>query len=62
MRDFDKFSKLININNLDLGEKLLDFVIEMIQGPCLENQINLCNTKLLENLEDILFDLSSRVK
>ena len=39
------------------GEKLLDFLIEIIQGPCRGNQHMLCGSKIIENLEDIMFEL-----
>ena len=54
----EKYSKMITERNKDLGEKILDFLIETLQGPCNENQLVLCNnTKILENLEDIMLDL-----
>ena len=55
-------SKMINENNIQLGEKLLDTLVEFIQGPCTENQVALCNTKILENLEDIILTISSNLK
>ena len=34
---FEKYSKIMNESNSPLGEKMLDFLVEAIQGPCLEN-------------------------
>ena len=49
---FEKYVEIMNENNAPLGQKLLDFLIECVQGPCLRNQNELChNTKLLEVLE-----------
>lgn len=54
----DKYSKMITERNIELGEKLLEYLIETLQGPCNENQLILCSaTKILENLEDIMLDL-----
>ena len=54
---FGIYSKILNEHNVLFGEKLLDFLIEIIQGPCLGNQNMLCGSKIIENLEDIMFEL-----
>ena len=54
---FGIYSKILNEHNVLFGEKLLDFLIEIIQGPCHGNQSMLCESKILENLEDIMFEL-----
>jgi len=54
---FGIYSKILNEHNVLFGEKLLDFLIEIIQGPCHGNQKLLCESKILENLEDIMYEL-----
>ena len=54
---FGIYSKILNEHNVLFGEKLLDFLIEIIQGPCHGNQSMLCESKILENLEDIMYEL-----
>lgn len=34
---FEKYVEIMNEHNAALGQKLLDFLIECVQGPCLEN-------------------------
>lgn len=34
----ETFSKLINVQNLDVGTKILEFYVESLQGPCPGNQ------------------------
>ncbi|CAD8120276.1 unnamed protein product [Paramecium sonneborni] len=52
---FEKYVEIMNEHNAALGQKLLDFLIECVQGPCLENQTELCqSTKILEVLEQII--------
>ena len=56
----DLFCQYISISdstNAIFGEHLLDFLIEVIQGPCYENQVFLCQTKILEILEDLMLSL-----
>ena len=57
---FEKYASMINENNIILGEKLLDTLIEFIQGPCIENQLVLAHTNLLEHLEDILSEMQTK--
>lgn len=59
---FEKYYKIMNPSNFALGTKILETLIELIQGPCIENQRVLCETKLLENLEDVIGDFNGRSK
>ncbi|KAL4475530.1 hypothetical protein ABPG72_009219 [Tetrahymena utriculariae] len=59
---FEKYRKVMQDDDLQLGIKILDTLIEWIQGPCEENQLALCHTNLLENLEDMQYDISQRTK
>ncbi|EAS05098.2 inositol-triphosphate type 1 protein (macronuclear) [Tetrahymena thermophila SB210] len=59
---FEKYCKVLNESNLQFGLQILNTLIELIQGPCIENQNILCHTKLLENLEDLIADLNIKSK
>lgn len=59
---FDRHKKTMQDNDLQLGGKILETLIEWIQGPCEENQLALCNTSLLENLEDMQYDINKHSK
>lgn len=50
----EKYSKIISFKSIALGEILVDFLTETLQGPCNANQQILCSLKLVENLDDIL--------
>ena len=54
---FNRYTKSVSELNAPLGLKIMDTLIEMLQGPCQENQIALCNTKLLENIEDLTVEI-----
>ena len=54
---FREYITFSDSTNSIFGEKLLDFLIEIIQGPCHGNQNMLCESKILENLEDIMYEL-----
>ena len=57
VRLFGEYCKFISPFNISFGETILDFLTEVIQGPCYENQKHLAESKILENLEDLLYDL-----
>jgi len=51
---FERYRKSeMQSEDFTMGIKILDTLIEWIQGPCEENQLAICHTNLLENLEDI---------
>ena len=50
----EKYSALMDEKNAKLGEKIFEFYIEMLQGPCLPNQQEVCSSKLMETVEDLL--------
>ena len=50
----EKYSVLMDEKNASLGEKIFEFYIEMLQGPCLPNQQEVCSSKLMETVEDLL--------
>lgn len=53
------YKQLISDSNIALGNKIFEFFIEIIQGPCFENQVEICRTKLLETVEDILIEVAT---
>ena len=55
---FTRYTKTVNERNAILGLKILDTLIEMLEGPCQENQIALCNARILENLEDLIVEIN----
>ncbi|EAR96945.2 cation channel family protein (macronuclear) [Tetrahymena thermophila SB210] len=51
---FSSAVKYLNIHCIDLIDQILDFLIESIQGPCVENQITMCRGKINETCKDLL--------
>jgi len=52
-----KFLKFLSADSLPIGLQLLDTLVEMVQGPCRENQRLLAQPKSIENCRDILLAL-----
>ena len=48
--------KYLNPQLLDLGENILDFLIESIQGPCVHNQRQLFNAKIVDYCNDLFIE------
>ena len=53
------YREIVDDSNTALGNKMFEYFIELLQGPCIENQAEICKTKLLETVEDLLIDLTS---
>ena len=51
--------KYINPEALEIGFMILDFLIEVIQGPCVENQRQLFDDKVLDYCNDLFVELLS---
>jgi len=51
---FSSYIKFVNIYCVDVGNQLLDFMIEAIQGPSVENQIAFCKNKTVDVCKDFL--------
>ena len=49
----DSYSKLVNIKNLPIGMKILEFYVETLQGPCHGNQNIVAKIKIIEILEEL---------
>lgn len=63
------YSKVMTSRNTSVGMKILEFLVEMIQGPCEGNQFELTKLKIIETLEEIsttliyeLYDIDEEVK
>ena len=56
---FGSYIKFFNASCHELGNMLLDFMIEAIQGPCYGNQQTLSNSKILDYVKDFLNDLNA---
>ena len=51
---FASFTKFFNVLSLDLGNQLIDFLAEVVQGPCHGNQIKLTSAKVVDSCKDLL--------
>ena len=51
---FRHYVKFVNIKCVNLGNSILDFLIESIQGPCRQNQIELSRLRIIEICKDFL--------
>lgn len=51
------YKSIVDDTNIQLGNQIFTYFIELLQGPCIENQAEICKTKLLETVEDMLIDL-----
>lgn len=49
-----KYQNVMDEFNRRLGEKIFEFFIEILQGPCVANQIEICNSKLMDTVEGII--------
>lgn len=50
---FKQYIKVAKEDNEAIGTHILRFLIELVQGPCKENQVETIKKKLLEPLEDL---------
>lgn len=54
------FIKINNEMSIDLGIQIIDFLVELVQGPCTENQEKLVNCKVVDFCKDLLNDISMK--
>lgn len=52
------YKDIVDDFNIELGNKIFEYFVETLQGPCIENQVEICKTKLLETVEDLLIHLT----
>jgi len=48
-----RYIKIINAINIPVGQNILNFFVEIIQGPCLSNQIAISKSKIPDILEEL---------
>lgn len=53
------FIKFVNPDSLELGEMMIEFLVEAIQGPCVKNQLELFNNKIIDFSKDFMNDFSN---
>ena len=51
---FGKLIKFINIKCINLGDQIIEFLIESLQGPCKANQSELARNKIVFCVKDFL--------
>jgi RyR and IP3R Homology associated len=56
------YIQIVDDANTELGNKMFEYFVELLQGPCIENQKEICETKLLETVEDLLINLTNLKK
>lgn len=56
---FGSYIKFFNSKSWELGEVMIDFMIETVQGPCRGNQTEMINSKVVVFCKDFLNDLNS---
>ena len=57
-----EFRGIFNEQTCDLGYQLVDTLIELIQGPCRENQRTLIHSKILESSRDYISGFSEEIE
>ena len=50
----------MNDITIELGHQIVDTIIEVIQGPCKENQRALVNAKILDSSREYINNLGAR--
>lgn len=56
---FGNYVKFFNSSCYELGNIILEFMMESIQGPCRENQTQMMNSKVLDFCKDFMNDINS---
>ena len=54
------FAKFNDKLSYELGMQLLNFLVEIIQGPCPENQVALIKHKIIDSCKDLINDISTK--
>ena len=57
---FGAMVKFINVHCTGLLNEIIDFLIEAIQGPCVNNQLELSKAKIVEFVKDLLSDFITK--
>lgn len=53
------YIKFVNPDCYELGDFMLEFLVEAIQGPCVQNQLELYNSKIIDFSKDFMNDFSN---
>jgi hypothetical protein len=53
--------KFINIRCVKLGDQVIDFLIESLQGPCKANQRELANNSIVDYVKDVLIQFKEDI-
>lgn len=48
-----QYANIANEKNIDLGVSMCNFLVEILQGPCPGNQVEVCKTDILDTLEEL---------
>lgn len=56
----DKFLKIVNPVDIEMGYFLIDLLVEAVQGPCLENQKELFDQKVVDFIKDFQNDVDQQ--
>lgn len=56
---FGAYVKFFNSSCFEVGNSILEFMMEAIQGPCEENQKQMMNSKVLDFCKDFMNDINS---
>lgn len=56
---FGVFVKYLNPHATDLGNKLIEFLIEAVQGPCRGNQKQLFDGKIVDYTKDLMLEFGT---
>jgi hypothetical protein len=51
---FGAFVEFFNLDSIEVGEAILNFLSEVIQGDCERNVKIVCESKVLEYIKDFL--------
>ena len=57
---FSQMLKVINSVTINIGHQLVDTIVELIQGPCKENQRSLVNAKVVDSSREFISLLSTK--
>lgn len=57
---FGQMLKVINSVTINIGHQLVDTIVELVQGPCKENQRSLVNAKVVDSSREFISLLSTK--
>lgn len=57
---YGQMLKVINSVTINIGHQLVDTIVELIQGPCKENQRSFVNAKVVDSSREFISLLASK--